>query len=473
MESKSNKNFDVIVIGSGPGGYVAAIQCAQYGLRTAIIEKYDRLGGTCLNVGCIPSKALLHSSAVFHGLIKKSYASHGIACENVQLDFPKMMERQQKVVVTSAKGVQFLMDKHNISSFIGQASFEDERHIRITLSDGSVERIQGSKTVIATGSKAIIPKFLGKKTDRILTSTDLLALKELPESLTVIGAGAIGLEMGSVFARLGTKVKLIESMDSILPVMDSAIGKELLRPLKKLGIKFQLNQKVLEAKSEKESIKLRTQGQGGKELEIESEYCLVAVGRKPNTENLELENISLELTASGTIPVDSSYQTPVPGVFAIGDVIGEPMLAHKASEEAVCMVRNWFDQDIHLNYKAIPYVVYTNPEVAAVGLTESQLETKNIKYKSGTFPFRALGRARASDELDGFVKILAEESSSKILGVHIVGARASDLIAEGVLAVENNLKASDIGLVTHAHPTFSEAFKEACMLASEGKTIHI
>jgi dihydrolipoamide dehydrogenase len=464
-------NFDVVVIGSGPGGYVCAIRSAQLGLKTAIIEKYDTLGGTCLNVGCIPSKALLDSSEHFHNATH-TFKTHGINVENVGIDFKQMIARKNQVVKQTCDGVDFLMNKNKIEVFHGIGSFIDKNNIKITKKDGETTQIQTKNTIIATGSKpTLLPNMTLDKT-RIISSTEALTLQELPKSMIVIGAGVIACELGSVYARLGTKVTMIEYLDGLIPSMDKEMGKELQKSLRKMTMEFHFSHKVTSVTNKGESVEVKAEGKDGKENVFEAEYCLVAIGRKPFTDGLGLENIGIE-TIKGKIPVNAHLETKVEGIYAIGDVIDGAMLAHKAEEEGVFVAETIAGQHPHINYLLIPGVVYTWPEVASVGYTEEQLKTQGKAYKTGKFPFRALGRARASMDIDGIVKVLADATTDEILGVHIIGARAADMIATAVTAMEYRASAEDVARMSHAHPTYMEALKEACLAATANRALHV
>lgn len=462
---------DITIIGSGPGGYVAAIRCAQLGFNTAIIEKYNTLGGTCLNVGCIPSKALLDSSEHYHNAIS-SFKEHGIEISGAQVNFQQMITRKAKVVETTCSGIDYLMKKNKITVYTGHGSFVNNTTISIKKADGSEEQIGTKYAIIATGSKPSSLPFLPIDKKRIITSTEALALPELPKSMVIIGGGVIGLELGSVYQRLGTQVSVVEFMDKIIPTMDDDLAKELQRSLKKLGIKFYLSHKVTGAVNNGDSVTVTALDKKEQEIKIDADYCLVAIGRRPYTDNLGLENIGITLNERKQIPVDAHLQTVVPNVYAIGDVIQGAMLAHKAEEEGVFVAETIAGQKPHINYNLIPGVVYTWPEVAAVGQTENQLKEKGIAYKVGSFPMRALGRARASMDIDGMVKVLADANTDEILGVHIIGARAADMIAEAVVAMEFRASAEDISRISHAHPTYTEALKEAALAATANRAIH-
>lgn len=464
------EKFDVAVIGSGPGGYVAAIRAAQLGLKTALIEKYNTLGGTCLNVGCIPSKALLDSSEHYHNAAK-NFKEHGINISGLSPDFAQMVARKNKVVEVTCGGIDFLMKKNKVTVFHGKGSFQDKNTINIS-AEGGESQIQAEKVIIATGSKPASLPFITIDKKRIITSTEALSLPELPKSMVVIGGGVIGLELGSVYARLGTEVSVIEYLDSIIPGMDDDLGKELQRSLKKIGIKFFLSHKVSGATATENNVKVTALNKKGEEVAFEADYCLVAIGRKPYTDGLGLDKIGIKTNEKGQIPVDEHLQTSIPGIYAIGDVIQGAMLAHKAEEEGTFVAETIAGQKPHINYLLIPGVVYTWPEAAGVGYTEKQLKESGRAYKAGSFPMRALGRARASGDIDGLVKILADKETDEILGVHMIGARAADMIAEAVVAMEFRASAEDIARTSHAHPTFTEAIKEAALAATANRSIH-
>lgn len=467
------KTYDVAVIGSGPGGYVAAIRCAQLGMKTAIIEKYSTMGGTCLNVGCIPSKALLDSSHHYEDTLNH-LEEHGIEVpKGVKLNMKKMMERKASVVETTTKGIEFLMSKNKIDTYTGVGSFEDKTHIKITPEKGDTETIEAKKTIIATGSKPASLPFIKIDKKAIITSTELLSLTEVPKHLMVIGGGVIGLELGQVYHRLGAEVTVIEYMDSIIPTMDKDQGKELRKVLKKQGIKFALSHKVKSVEKKGKQVIVKADDKKGKEVEFKGDYCLVSVGRRPYTEGLGLDNAGVKVDDRGKIEVNESLQTSADNIYAIGDVIKGAMLAHKASEEGVFVAEVMNGQKPHINYNLIPGVVYTWPEVASVGKTEGQLKEEKVAYKVGKFPMRALGRSRASGDTDGFVKILADKETDEILGAHMVGARAADMIAELVVAMEYRASAEDIAIISHAHPTYTEAIKEAALDATESRPIHV
>ncbi|MFT7343758.1 MAG: dihydrolipoamide dehydrogenase [Lentimonas sp.] len=464
-------SFDITVIGSGPGGYVAAIRCAQLGLKTALIEKYNTLGGTCLNVGCIPSKALLDSSEHFHNA-KHTFAKHGIELDNLKPNIDQMIERKNEVVAQTCNGIKFLMDKNNITVFHGVGSFKNATTIEIK-SEGNSTEITSAKTIIATGSK---PNFFpGMEPDkkRIITSTEALSMKEIPKKMIVIGGGVIGLELGSVFGRLGTQVEVVEFAKTILPTMDRTMGKELTKALKKEGFKFHLESKVQKVVNKGESVLVTSINKKGETVEMEADYCLVAVGRKPYTKGLGLENVGIKVSERGMIETNDQLQTAVPNIYAIGDVIKGAMLAHKAEEEGVFVAELIAGQKPHINYNLIPGVVYTWPEVAAVGKTEEELLAAGKKIKIGSFPIKALGRARASMDILGLVKVIADEETDEVLGVHMIAPRAADLIMEAVVAMEYRASAEDISRICHPHPTYSEAMKEAALDAFEKRPLHI
>ena len=465
--------YDVVVIGSGPGGYVAAIRCAQLGLKTAIIEKYDALGGTCLNVGCIPSKALLDSSEHYHNAASV-FASHGITLDNLAVDIDQMMKRKVEVVNANTSGIAFLMKKNKIDVYHGIGSFKDKNTVVIKKSDNTEQEITTKNVIIATGSKPSSLPFIKIDKKRIITSTEALSLTEIPKHLILIGGGVIGLELGSVYARLGSKVSVFEFMDSIIPTMDRGLGRELLKVLKKLGMEFYLGHKVTGATTKGKEVTVTFDDPKGEKKELTGDYCLVAVGRIAYTDGLGLDKIGLTVEDRGRkITVDEHLETSIKGVYAIGDVIKGAMLAHKAEDEGTLVAEIIAGQKPHINYNLIPGVVYTWPEVAAVGQTEEQLKEQGVAYKTGSFPFKASGRARASGDLDGFVKVLADSTTDEILGVHMIGPRAADMIAEAVAAMEYRASAEDVSRMSHAHPTYTEAMREACLAATGNRAIHI
>lgn len=466
------EQFDVIVIGSGPGGYIAAIRAAQLGMKTAIIERYPNLGGTCLNVGCIPSKAWLDSSEKYHESVH-TFEMHGIEVKDIKLNAKKMSERVAKVVKENNQGVAFLMKKNKITVFNGHGSFKDKNTITIK-GEKEDKDIEGKYIIIATGSKpSTLPNVTIDK-ERIITSTEALKLEVVPKHLIVIGGGVIGLELGSVYKRLGAKVSVVEFADNVIATMDQDLGKELHRVLKKDGVEFYLGHGVTSVDRKKDIVTVKAKSKADNtEISLEGDYVLVAVGRRPYTDNLGLEKIGVKLDERGRIPVNSHLQTEMSHIFAIGDVIKGAMLAHKAEEEGVFVAEIIAGEKPHINYNLIPGVVYTWPEVAAVGLTEQELKTKGIEYKVGKFPFIASGRAKASAETAGFVKVLSDKTTDEILGVHMIGPRTADIIAEAVVAMEFRASAEDVGRISHAHPTYSEAFKEAALIAWHGKGLNI
>ncbi|MCC6370501.1 MAG: dihydrolipoyl dehydrogenase [Bacteroidia bacterium] len=467
------EKFDVTIIGAGPGGYVAAIRCAQLGMKTALIEKYASLGGTCLNVGCIPSKALLDSSEHFYNA-QHHFEEHGIDIKAPKVNLKQMIERKRGVVKMTVDGINFLMKKNKITVYTGHASFVTKNTIEIAKADGSKEQIETAKTIIATGSKPSTLPGIEIDKKRVITSTEALEMTEVPKHLIIIGGGVIGLELGSVYGRLGSKITVVEFMDRIIPGMDGALSKELQRVLKKnLGFEFQMKHKVTGVVSNGKEVTVSALNGKDEKVEFKGDYCLVSVGRKPYTENLGLDKIGLKVDNRGRIETDEHLRTSVEGIYAIGDVVKGAMLAHKAEEEGVYVAEQLAGQKPHINYNLIPGVVYTWPEVAAVGFTEEQLKEQGKKYKVGSFPFRASGRARASMDTDGFVKVLSDESTDEILGVHMIGPRTADMIAEAVVAMEFRASAEDISRMSHAHPTFTESMKEACLDATGKRAIHI
>ncbi|PXY43357.1 dihydrolipoyl dehydrogenase [Flavobacterium hydrophilum] len=465
-------SFDVVIIGSGPGGYVSAIRCAQLGFKTAIVEKYTSLGGTCLNVGCIPSKALLSSS--HHYAEIAHFADHGIEVSgDVKINLEKMIARKQAVVDQTVGGINYLMDKNKITVFNGLGSFVDATHIAVAKADGTSETIEAKYTVIATGSKPSSLPFIKIDKERIITSTEALELKEVPKHLVIIGGGVIGIELGQVYLRLGAQVSVVEFMDRIIPGMDGSLSKELTKVLKKQGMKFYVSHKVKSVERNGDAVTVQAENAKGETITLEGDYSLVSVGRRPYTDGLNADKAGVKISDRGQVEVNDHLQTSVPNIYAIGDVVRGAMLAHKAEEEGTMVAEILAGQKPHIDYNLIPGVVYTWPEVAAVGQTEEQLKAAGIAYKSGSFPFKALGRARASADLDGFVKILADEKTDEVLGVHMIGARTADLIAEAVTAMEFKASAEDISRMSHAHPTFAEAVKEAALAATENRAIHV
>jgi len=465
-------SFDVVIIGSGPGGYVSAIRCAQLGFKTAIIEKYSTLGGTCLNVGCIPSKALLSSS--HHYAEIKHFADHGIEVSGeVKVNLEKMIARKQAVVEQTSGGINFLMDKNKVTVFNGLGSFVDATHVAIAKADGTSETIEAKNIIIATGSKPSSLPFIKIDKERIITSTEALKLKEVPKHLVIIGGGVIGIELGQVYLRLGAQVSVVEFMDRIIPGMDGSLSKELTKVLKKQGMKFYVSHKVKSVERNGDAVVVQAENAKGETITLEGDYSLVSVGRRPYTDGLNADKAGVKISDRGQVEVNDHLQTSVPNIYAIGDVVRGAMLAHKAEEEGTMVAEILAGQKPHIDYNLIPGVVYTWPEVAAVGQTEEQLKASGVEFKSGSFPFKALGRARASGDLDGFVKILADAKTDEVLGVHMIGARTADLIAEAVTAMEFKASAEDISRTSHAHPTFAEAIKEAALAATDNRALHV
>ncbi|MFH6994602.1 dihydrolipoyl dehydrogenase [Flavobacterium sp. FlaQc-48] len=465
-------SFDVVIIGSGPGGYVSAIRCAQLGFKTAIVEKYNSLGGTCLNVGCIPSKALLSSS--HHYAEIAHFADHGIEVSgDVKINLEKMIARKQAVVDQTVGGINYLMDKNKITVFNGLGSFVDATHIAVAKADGTSETIETKYAVIATGSKPSSLPFIKIDKERIITSTEALALKEVPKHLVIIGGGVIGIELGQVYLRLGAQVSVVEFMDRIIPGMDSSLSKELTKVLKKQGMKFYVSHKVKSVERNGDAVVVQAENAKGETITLEGDYSLVSVGRRPYTGGLNADKAGVKISDRGQVEVNDHLQTNVSNIYAIGDVIRGAMLAHKAEEEGTMVAEILAGQKPHIDYNLIPGVVYTWPEVAAVGQTEEQVKASGTEYKVGSFPFKALGRARASGDLDGFVKIIADAKTDEVLGVHMIGARTADLIAEAVTAMEFKASAEDISRMSHAHPTFAEAVKEAALAATDNRALHV
>ena len=465
------ESFDVAIIGSGPGGYVAAIRCAQLGMKTALIEKYKTLGGTCLNVGCIPSKSLLDSSHHYEDAIKH-FGEHGIEIDGeIKVNFKQMIDRKAAVVEQTTKGIDFLMDKNKITVLHGIGSFEDATHIKI---EGDINQtIEAKHSIIATGSKPGTLPFISLDKERVITSTEALSLKEIPKHLVVIGGGVIGLELGQVYRRLGADVSVIEYADRITPIMDAGLSKELMKVMKKQGVKFYLSHGVTAVQRDGDLVTVTATDKKGKDVTFEGDYCLVSVGRRPFTDGLNASAVGVQINARGQVEVNEHLQTTAANIYAIGDVVRGAMLAHKAEEEGVMVAEYLAGQKPHIDHNLIPNVIYTWPEVAAVGKTEQQLKEAGVAYKTGQFPMRALGRSRASMDTDGFVKILADATTDEVLGVHMIGARAADLIAEAVTAMEFRASAEDIARMSHSHPTYAEAVKEAALAATENRPLHI
>ena len=463
--------YDVAIIGSGPGGYVAAIRCAQLGMKTALVEKYSTLGGTCLNVGCIPSKSLLDSSHHYEDA-QKHFAEHGIEIEGeIKINFKQMIDRKASVVEQTTKGIDYLMNKNNIHIIEGLGSYIDATHIKIEGKDTQI--IEAKNSIIATGSKPGTLPFISLDKERVITSTEALKLKEIPKHLVIIGGGVIGLELGQVYCRLGARVSVIEYADRITPIMDAGLSKELMKVMKKQGVKFFLSHGVNKVSRKGDVVKVTAKDKKGVEVHFEGDYCLVSVGRKPYTAGLNTGAAGVQLNEQGQVTVDNNLQTTAANIYAIGDVVRGAMLAHKAEEEGVMVAELLSGQKPHIDYNLVPNVIYTWPEVASVGKTEEQLKEAGTSYKTGQFPMRALGRARASMDTDGFVKILADTQTDEVLGVHIIGARAADLIAEAVIAMEFRASAEDIARMSHSHPTYAEAIKEAALAATEDRALHI
>ena len=463
-------DFDLIVIGAGPGGYVAAIRAAQLGMKVACVEKEQTLGGTCLNIGCIPSKALLNSSEKFAEISKHS-EEHGISTGKVELDLSKLMQRKNKIVKQLTSGIGFLFKKNKVTYIQGLASFTDKNTIKVSSSEGE-KNYSAKNFIIATGSSSISIDAIPIDEKQIVTSTGALALDSVPKSFLVIGGGYIGLEMGSVWSRLGSKVTIVEALDRIVPTMDEEIAKEFMKSLKKQGLDFKLSHKVTSTKASNDGVEVSMESADKKTVTEKYNVVLMSVGRKPNTEGLNLEEIGVKLNEQKLIEINSKFKTSVDGIYAIGDVVPGPMLAHKAEEEGVACVELISGQKPHINYEMIPAIVYTNPEVASVGKTETELKAKKIDYKIGKFPFMANGRALTTSSPEGFVKILADSKTDAILGAHIIGHDAGQLIAEIVTTMEFGGSSEDIARICHAHPTTSEAVKEAAMNI-EGRAIHI
>ena len=463
-----DNKFQVTVIGGGPAGYVCAIRLSQLGLKTACIESRGTLGGTCLNIGCIPSKSLLNLSEEFYKA--KNLSKLGIDTGEVKLNLEKMMKNKNKSVDVLTKGVEFLLKKNKITHFKGTGSFKSKNQISVKTKDSNI-LIESEKTIICTGSEPV--SLPGVKIDekQILSSTGALSISSVPKKMLIVGAGYIGLEMGSVWSRLGSEVHVVEFLDHILPGMDKEISQEFMKILNKQGISFHLNTKVNSINKTKSGILTNTTNDKGKDSKIESDVVLISVGRKPYTKDLNLDKIGVQLDKKGKIKVNKNYETNIKNIFAIGDVIEGPMLAHKAEEEGIAVAELIAGQSGHVNYEVIPGVVYTSPEVACVGKTEEQLKEINYSYKVGKFPFMANSRAKAIDVTEGFVKILTDSKTDRVLGAHIIGQHAGEMIAEISLAMEFGASSEDIARTCHAHPTFSEAIKEAA-LSVDKRTIH-
>ena len=464
--------FDVIVIGSGPGGYVSAIRCAQLGMSVALVEKYNSLGGTCLNVGCIPSKALLDSSEHYHQAVHQ-FNEHGIELSAApKINLKQMIARKAGVVSDTVKGIQFLMKKNKITVIHGMGSFVDAHTVAVA-GEKETQNITGKNIIIATGSKPASLPFINIDKKRVITSTEALEMTEIPKHLVIIGGGVIGLELGSVYGRLGAKVSVVEYMDGIIPTMDKSLGKELQKSLTKLGFEFYLSHKVKSVENTGKKVVVKADNTKGEELVLEGDYTLVSVGRKAYTEGLNVDKAGVAMDERGRVITNEHLQTSQPHIYAIGDVVKGAMLAHKAEEEGVFVAEVIAGQKPHINHLLIPGVVYTWPEVAAVGHTEEELKAKGTAYKVGNFPFKASGRARASMDTDGFIKVLADTTTDEVLGVHMIGPRCADLIAEAVMAMEFKATAEDIARICHAHPTFTESLKEAALAATANRALHM
>ena len=464
-----SEKFDAIVIGGGPGGYVCAIRLAQLGKKTACVEYRGALGGTCLNIGCIPSKNLLNLSENFQKA--KNFSKVGIEISDIKLNLDKMMKNKDKAVTVLTKGVEFLFKKNKVSYFKGFGSFVSDKKIKIKSSDGKEIEIDGDNIIIATGSEPSKMQNINFDEEKIVSSTGALSLKKVPKKLIVIGGGYIGLEMGSVWSRLGSDVHVIEFLDHITPGMDKEISNEFMKILKKQNIKFHMSTKVEKITKKNENIEIETSNNKGEKNTHLCDVALISIGRKAFTNNLDLKKINLKTDEKGRIKVDKNFRTDKKNIFAIGDVIQGPMLAHKAEEEGIAVAEIIAGQSGHVNYDLIPGVIYTSPEVATIGKTEEQLKEQNTSYKIGKFPFMANSRAKAIDEPEGFVKILADNSTDKVLGVHIIGPHAGEMIAEMAVAMEFGASSEDIARTCHAHPTFSEAIKEAA-LSVDKRQIH-
>lgn len=465
------EKYDIIIVGSGPGGYVCAIRCGQLGLKTALIEKYDALGGACLNVGCIPSKAVLESSEHYYNA-KSKFAMHGIHLENLQINLQEMITHKADIVKKTGDGVKYLMKKNKVDVFYGTGSFINPTKILVESNDGNQIELETVRTVIATGSKpASLPNVTIDK-QRIISSTEALVLAEVPKHLIVIGGGVIGMELGSVYARIGSKVTVVEYYEQILATMDKSLGKELQKSLSKLGFTFHFNHKVTGAVTQGQNVIVTAENENGEQVKFEGDYCLMAIGRKPYTGGLNIEAIGVA-TEKGKITVDENFRTNVPNVYAIGDVIRGAMLAHKASEEGVYVAEYIANLRPHINYLTIPSIVYTWPEVASVGHTEEELIANGVDYKSGLFPFMANARARMNADTEGFIKVLVHGQTGEILGIHMIGPRIADIIGEAALAMQYGVSALGVSNVVHGHPTFYESLKEACLNATGKGAIHI
>jgi len=464
-----SQKFDSVVVGGGPGGYVCAIRLAQLGQKTACIESRGSLGGTCLNVGCIPSKSLLNLSENYHKA--KNFEKIGIEIGSLKLNLPKMMKNKEKAVTVLTKGIEFLFKKNKVTYLKGTGSITGTNQISIKSSDNKNETIEAKNIIIATGSDPVPLSGVEFDEEKIVSSTGVLSLKEVPKKLVVVGGGYIGLEMGSVWSRLGSEVQVVEFLDHITPGMDKEISNEFQKLLKKQGINFNLKTKVETISKNNTGVTINTTDDQGSKKKFECDVALISVGRKPNTNNLNLDKVGVEKDKKGRIKVNKNFQTNIKNIYAIGDVIEGPMLAHKAEEEGMAVAEIISGQSGHVNYDIIPGVIYTSPEVATIGKTEEQLKEQKLDYKVGKFPFMANSRAKAIDEPEGFVKILADSRTDRVLGVHMIGPHAGELIAEMAVAMEFGASSEDIARTCHAHPTFSEAVKEAA-LSVDKRQIH-
>jgi dihydrolipoamide dehydrogenase len=466
------QSFDVIVIGSGPAGYVASIKAAQLGMKVACIDKQADPGGTCLNVGCIPSKVLLNSSQKFHEA-KTGFNTHGIYCDGLRFDLSQMMSRKDKIVSNLTQGIQYLFRKNNVIFIQGTATFLSPTSVAITKETGDSQTLTASKIVIATGSAPVVLPNVNIDEKVIVTSTGALSLERVPERMVIIGGGYIGLEIGSVWRRLGAQVTVVEYMDTIVPQMDREISAAFLRSLKALGIEFQLGTRVLGIHRQDEGATVIVQpALGGAEEKLVADVVMLSMGRHPFSEGLGLDRVGIQVDERGVIQINQNFQTNISSIYAIGDVVRGPMLAHKGEEEGVAVAEILAGQKPHINYDAIPAIVYTHPEVATVGKTEEQLKATGVPYRVGKFPFTANSRARVNGETEGFVKILSHQQTDEVLGIHIIHADAGNMIAEAVIAMEYRASSEDIARICHTHPTVSEAMKEAAM-ATYSKAIHI
>lgn len=470
-------NYDIVVIGSGPGGYISAIRASQLGFKTAIIEKYEKLGGTCLNVGCIPSKSLLDSSKYFL-LAKKDYHLHGISFEKIRLDFDKMMNRKNNIIKNINNGVKYLLNKNKVDVYQGVASFINKNTLSIKKIESlsEINKINFKFSIISTGSKpTCLPYINFNIKNRILSSTEALSLKEIPKKLVIIGGGIIGLEIGSIYNRIGSEVLIIEGMNRVIPGMDFSLSEEIKKILEKSSIKIKTSLSIKNIITEdNEDVSIIANDKNGKEIKFTGDYCLLSIGRTPNTENLGLENIGIRKNEKGFIMVNSNLQSSIDNIYAVGDVIGGKMLAHKAEYEGLYAIEHIAGQKPNIiNYDLIPSVIYTHPEVASVGKTECEIKNEKIEYNVGFFPMKILGRARTSGCTDGFLKMISHKKTDKILGVHMIADHASDMIMEATVAMEFYSSSEDIYRICHPHPTYSEAFKEVALLNFENRSIHM